>query len=169
MKKKWQFQFGMRLLLIVMAVVAVGITATLALKSQADAKASAFRNIESHGGVFGYNLSSNSLYRRSMSLLGVEERAFWNTNYFIFGPNCDGYDYQNPLDDDQMASISASLTCFQQLEELGFEGCNHVTDTGIEALPLLPNLTTLDVRGTKVSDRAIEKLEQRYPNAEIRR
>ena len=104
-----------------------------------------------------------------MVAAGVDQRAFREARYFVFGPGYDQYDQENPLDDKKLQELSSCFQLFPELEVLEFVGCKHVTDAGLLTLPKLPNLKWIQINGTNISEDGVSMLQQRFPSVEIRR
>ena len=151
------------------------------MKLDADARAAAFSKIEQQGAIYlgpygdhqiketSY-LVGSSFYRQAMTYAGVDQRAFRRTPFFAFGPDYGVYDYeQNPLDDAKLKELSPYFMRFPELEELEFSGCKQISDAGILTIPKLPNLKSIRVGGTSITERGISQFRQRFPSVKIYR
>ena len=87
------------------------------------------------------------------SLLGIDGSAsFANTN---FG-------------DDDLKSLVPAIRNHVNLKTLDFSG-TQLSDVGLSYLQDLPNIATIDVRNTRVTDDGVTAVMTCLPNAEIKR
>jgi hypothetical protein len=155
--------------MVLVAVTAVLLAACASLRSRALLRLRAIEAVDRLHGGYGIWISGPDWYRRLLARTGVGEKAFYDPIRISLGPNCTGYDPGHPVRDADLEQLAEYLVLFPNLEILDLRDCRQVTDRGVVALPYLTKLKDIQLEGTAVTEKGLETLRRRYPDAEISR
>ncbi|HWB11565.1 MAG TPA: hypothetical protein VG826_20205 [Pirellulales bacterium] len=121
----------------------------------------AIRAIEAVGGGYVARLDRSKAFLATAKRLGYDEKTFYDVRGLGFGQNEYGYDPKEPVGDETLGSLAEHIALFTNMETLELSD-PAITNRGIAALPPLPNVTTIYLRGTGVSD-GLDHALQRFP------
>jgi hypothetical protein len=141
-----------RLFIPILATVFVGALVSLGFfSSRTISRRSAILAIDERHGTYGIRLIGPSWVRTVVTKLGGDEKLFYNPSRVSLGPYNQGYDPAHPVGDQDLMALAEHLAAFPDLGTLDLMG-SQVSNVGIASLPILPSLKVLRLSGTSVTD-----------------